>query len=180
MEDPDGTCRGTCDGDCLGDCSLSIGGPCDGLCTGACYVDTPEECGDPTVGAAGPCTFSIASTTPPDSCGDYAYDIGNYNTYYVQCSDGRCQCCRTGQVDSAQGAAQVCFPIEPTPATACASLDTLRQVLVDECMQNSPCGAGCPGTATPRGTCDETEILECAYMTAPSYCMCMGGMYVCQ
>ena len=47
-------------------------------------------------------------------------------------------------------------------------------------MQNSPCGAGCPGTGTPRGSCNEAEVVQCNYPTAPSQCLCMGSMYVCQ
>ena len=178
-EDTAGNCQGMCDGDCLGDCYLNTGGQCTGLCSGSCYVDSADECGDPTLDIAmGPCTFSIATISDPNNCIDYAYSFQNYETWYVQCTSTACQCCRTST--SGAQSMQVCAPIESTPDTACVSKDTLRQVLMDECMQNAPCGAGCPGTATPRGTCDETEVLECNYDVAPGRCTCMGGMYICQ
>jgi hypothetical protein len=177
-EDTAGMCQGNCDGDCLGDCYLTSPGQCNGLCSGTCYVDSIDECADPTIDTAmGPCTFSAASVAD-GYCTDYAYSSENYESWYVTCSGDECHCCRTAQ--GGEQVMQVCLVIESTPETACASQDSLRQVLVGECMRNSPCGAGCPGTGMARASCDETEVIQCNYPTAPSQCICMGGMYICQ
>jgi hypothetical protein len=175
QEDADGACQGVCDGECLGQCYLTGIAQCDGACSGVCYVDSNAECPDPTAGAPGPCSFTTVGIGEPTTCYDAAEAADSTVSYYVSCGGTTCQCQKSSE-DS-----YVTLILEATPETACVSQDAVRRVLLEECMPNSPCGDGCPATQpAARAACDETEIFECTYPTAPTYCMCMGGTYICQ
>jgi hypothetical protein len=172
-DDGSGMCTGTCDGLCQGSCYLTDGGSCPDSCTGECYLDAGMTCYDPTPGAKGPCTFSGAQISDPSYCSDYAYTESGA-AYTVTCSDTQCHCCRTGT------SSQVCSVMASTPDDVCASESNLRQALLDECMQDTVCGAGCPTSPPMNGdSCDDTEISNCYYPTPMAYCSCIGNMFSC-
>jgi hypothetical protein len=132
-------------------------------------------CYDPTPGAKGPCTFSGTQITDPSYCSDYAYTESGAG-YVISCSDTTCHCCKQGDTS------QVCTVMASTPDDVCASESSLRRALLDECMQDTVCGAGCPTTPPVNGDpCNEAEISSCYYPTPTPgvYCSCIGNMFSC-
>jgi hypothetical protein len=149
------------------------GESCADDCTGDCYLDTGMTCYDPTPGAKGPCSFSGSQITDPTYCSDFAFTESSAG-YIVNCSDGLCHCCKQN------AESQVCSVMASTPDDVCASESALRQALLDECMQDTVCGAGCPPSAPVNGDpCDDTEITSCSYQKEMVFCSCVGSMFSC-
>jgi len=177
FEDSPGHCSGTCTGDCIGTCFHAVEGePCPELCTGSCDAETPAECGDPTLDVFGACIFDAPTVVAPVTCSDFA-EVGGAVSFQVSCQETVCLCCKANE-DST-----VCYPLETTPATACATEARVRDTLITQCMAFDQCGAGCPPTPpAARAACSSADIAECNYpgVDGPSYCTCTFDMFVCQ
>jgi hypothetical protein len=168
--DTSGSCNGRCDGECVGSCYLATGGTCTELCNGVCYVDEAAECGDPTQDFTGSCVFTLPSLSTATDCYD-SVSVGDTASVVLSCNADTCMCCKTGT-------GQVCTVLATTPATACESLETIRDALLTECLAPGQCGDGCPATEPPaRTACSSADIRTCYY--SARLCECTNDTFIC-
>ena len=124
--------------------------------------------------------FQISSVTDPTYCSDWVYATGETSTFttQVQCSGLRCTCCKSGGPSSL--VSSVCYDLPATSAEICTSEEVLRSWMLDDCLETTVCGDGCPGTPPTTGSpCDETQISSCYYSDSQTQCTCMGGEFIC-